>query len=77
MKERIRNICEELCCKDLFLDEELIETGLLDSFKLMELICSLEAEFQVVFQPEEISNLDNFSCVNSINAVINNKIISD
>lgn len=70
MKEKIENICEELCCKEVSMDEQLIVTGLLDSFKIMELICRLEEEFQITFLPEEISELSNFSCVNCIADII-------
>lgn len=70
MKEKIQNLCEELCCKEVSMDEQLIVTGLLDSFKIMELICRLEEEFQITFLPEEISELSNFSCVNCIADII-------
>lgn len=64
MKERILEICRELCCREISAEEELIATGLLDSFRLMELICSLEEEFEIAFLPGEIMELDHFSCVN-------------
>lgn len=73
MKEKILEMCRDLCCKELSVDEELIKSGLLDSFKLMELICSLEEEFHISFFPEEISNLDNFFCVNKIDNFIARK----
>lgn len=66
MEEKISGICEELCLKKIGWDEELIATGLLDSFRLMELICQLEKEFEITFLPEEISDLDNFSCIKNI-----------
>ena len=74
MKEKILEICRDLCCKELSEDEELIQSGLLDSFKLMELICSLEEEFDITFFPEEISKLDNFFFVNKIDNFIAMKI---
>lgn len=77
MREKILKICKDLCCKEVAADEQLIITGLLDSYKIMELICSLEGEFQIVFQPEEISELDNFSCVDRIVDIVNHKKISD
>ncbi len=73
MQERIRNICEELCCRELGEKEELIASGLLDSFKIMELICSLEESFDIVFQPEEITELDNFSCISRIAEITGRK----
>ena len=66
MEEMISKICEDLCCREILPDEELIATGVLDSFRIMELICDLEEKFQIVFLPEEISDLDNLSNVNNI-----------
>lgn len=74
MKEKIAQICRELCCRDIGMTEELIETGVLDSYKIMELICSLEMEFQITLLREDISDLSNFACVNSIADLIRRKI---
>lgn len=74
MKKKIIEICEALCCKELALDEQLILTGVMDSFKIMELICALEEEFQITFLPEEITELDNFSCINQIVDIVDKKI---
>lgn len=74
MQEKILKICEDLCCRRLLMDEELIKTGLLYSFKIMELICTLEEEFPIVFEPEEISNLEHFSSVNSIGEIVSRKL---
>lgn len=73
MKERILEICSELCCKEISAEEELIVTGLLDSFRIMELICSLEEEFDIVFLPEEIMELDHFSCVDHMAELVADK----
>lgn len=73
MKEKIIEICRELCCKEISGDEELIASGLLDSFKIMELICSLEEGFHIVFLPEEIMNLDNFETVNRMAEIVSRK----
>lgn len=73
MKNRIMKICEDLCYKKITPDEQLIMTGLLDSYKIMELICMLEKEFHITLLREEISNVDNFSCVNSIMDLVNKK----
>lgn len=73
MQERIMKLCEELCCKQVGTEEQLIAEGMLDSFKLMELICSLEEEFGITFVPDEITELDNFSTINSIVEIIKTK----
>ncbi len=77
MQEKIQDICEKLCGKDIGLDEQLIISGQLDSFNFMKLICSLEEEFHITFLPEEISDLDNFSCVNSIVGIVGRKTAFD
>lgn len=73
IKNRVMVLCKDLCHKELSEDEQLIITGLLDSFKIMELICSLEEEFCITFLPEEISELDHFSCVNHITNIVEKK----
>lgn len=73
MKRKITEICEYLCCRKISADEHLLLSGLLDSFKLMELICSLEDEFQITFFPEEISEIDHFSCVDNIYKIVSDK----
>lgn len=77
MEKRIREICEELCCKDLQPDEQLISTKLLNSFKIMELICELEEEFHIIFEPDEITNLDHFSCIAQIVTVVEKKLAGE
>ena len=74
IKEQILEICEELCCKKITSDEELIASRMLDSFKTIELINSLEEEFYIIFEPEEISGLENFSCVNNICHIVQCKL---
>lgn len=74
MKEKILNICEALCYRELAPDEQLILTGILDSFKIMELICALEEEFQITFMPDEITELDNFSCINRMVDIVGRKL---
>jgi acyl carrier protein len=74
VKGRILKICGELCCKEISMEEELIATGLFDSFKLMELICTLEEEFDIIFLPEEITELDHFSCVDHMVELLSKKV---
>lgn len=73
MKERILEICREICKRDISADEELIKTGILNSFYIMELVCRLEEEFHTTFLPEEISELDHFSSVDHMVELIFNK----
>lgn len=74
MREKILEICKELCCREVSAEEELIVTGMLNSFKIMELIYNLENEFDIVLLPDEISNLDYFSNVSNIEDLIKKKV---
>lgn len=77
MREKIWKICETICCREITADEPLIITKILDSFKLMELICSLEEEFHIQFSPEEIMELDHFSCVDHMFNLVSSKTTND
>ena len=72
-KQKVLEICEELCGRPISPTEELITTGMLNSFKIMELISVLEKEFQIIFLPEEIADLDNLSCIDNILSFIMKK----
>lgn len=74
MEERIQIICENICDQDIQPDEQLIITKVLDSFKIMDLICSLEEEFHIQFRPEEIMELEHFSSVNRITDLVTRKM---
>lgn len=71
IRNKIQQLCEELCGKHLTPEEKLLT--MLDSYKLMDLICSLEDEFQITFLPKEIADLDHFSCLNSIVELVESK----
>lgn len=73
MIERIQKICREVCGREVGKDELLLASGVLDSFKLMELICSLEEEFHILFEPEEIMELDYFSSVGQMAEIVGKK----
>lgn len=73
MRGEIAGLCRELCCQEVSAEEELIMSGLLDSFKIMELISSLEEKFHIVFNPEEIMDLDHFSTINHIAEIVSMK----
>lgn len=73
MKGKILKICRELCEREISEDEELMVSGILDSCKIMRLICSLEEEFNVVFLPDEIEELDRSCSVNDMAEMIRKK----
>lgn len=66
MKEKVLKICEEICCTEISMKDSLITTGLVDSYRILEIVNCLEEEFNVVFSPKDITNLANFSCVEAI-----------
>ena len=74
MREKIAKICEDLCCRPISREEELITSGLLDSFKIMELICSLEEAFDITFLPDEIMDLEHFSSVEKLVEFVSSKV---
>ena len=75
MKEKIQNICENICNKKLSVSEELIKSDFLDSYGIMELIDMLEKEFQIIFSLEEISDSQKFSCIKKISETVMKKIV--
>lgn len=44
-------------------DDILLETGLFDSASILELLVWLETQFDIEFEPDELS-LDNFGSIN-------------
>ena len=50
-------------------DEEIFETGLIDSFGIVELITALEEDFQIKI-PFEDMKIQNFSSINEISKFI-------
>lgn len=73
MKEKIIKICNEICCDEILEDTPLITSGILDSFKVMQLIAELESEFQMKLSTDEITNLENFFSVNRIMKLVYRK----
>lgn len=54
------------------IEADLVETGLLDSLKLVELMTSLEDEFGITISFDEIE-IDNFRSVASIAEYVNQR----
>ncbi|NBK94268.1 acyl carrier protein [bacterium 1XD21-13] len=74
MEKRVLEICEEICCQKISADEQLLEEGLLDSYRIMELVSELETEFKIVFMPKDLMELENFSSLKKIVKLIVEKI---
>lgn len=67
LKDIILNIVPEI--EDIDYTDNLIDSGILDSFMVMELIDILEEKFQAEFPPESIIP-ENFESINSIYEMI-------
>ncbi|MBU1912575.1 MAG: acyl carrier protein [Candidatus Omnitrophica bacterium] len=53
-------------------DESLFESGLIDSFGMLELVAFVQKKFGVSVKPSEVM-IENFSCVNKIVQFIDKK----
>lgn len=73
MEKKVLSICRKICCREITDEEELILSGILDSFKIMELICELEGLFGITFVPDEIMDMDNFSTVHNMAELVRQK----
>lgn len=74
MKEKVLRICEKICCRTIT-SEELLLSDRMDSFQIMELICSLEETFDIILSPDEIMDLDHFSTVDNILKLVTDKML--
>ena len=74
MENEIHNFCIKVCCKEVGMQDELIVSGLLNSYDLMELISILHERFSIEFSIEEITETNNFSTVDNLIKIVKNKI---
>lgn len=72
--ERIKEIIESHCLKEIDETDELLKSRLLDSFQLLEVICEVEETYGIELSPEEIGDLDHFSSMNNIWKLISEKL---
>jgi len=73
---KIRHLlCSVLIVEDLSVDEDLFESGYLDSLGIVNLIIALEEEFQITLPMEDL-NLEEFQSVESICKLITSLIDS-
>ncbi len=69
MEEKLLNLLAELCEEDEVknnLDEDLFESGLMDSLAFAELLFAIEENFGVIIAPSEIQRSD----INTANKII-------
>jgi acyl carrier protein len=67
-----RLLSEKVLIEASSIDTDLVETGLLDSLKLVELMTSLEDEFGITISFDEIE-IDNFRSIASIAEYVNQR----
>ena len=54
-------------------NESLVETGIIDSMGVLEIVTFLEAEFDIVLDDDEVAG-DNFESIAALTAFTENKI---
>ena len=62
-------VCKTLTIEKIELDQDLIDSGLLDSLSLVQLMVALEEEFNIKFEPEDL-NFDDYRSVRSMTEMI-------
>ena len=69
MEEKLLDLLAELCEEDEVknnLDEDLFESGLMDSLAFAELLFAIEENFGVIIAPSEIQRSD----INTANKIV-------
>ncbi len=74
MENKIYELCRRLSGKNISIEDELIESRILDSFRIIELMSELENLYQIEFTQEEITQLENFSTVKKITRTVMEKM---
>lgn len=69
MRDRIKNILEDIAGIDIGDSNNFFDDGLLDSFDLISLVEEVEQTFEIIIQPEEIIK-ENFKNIASLIALI-------
>ncbi len=72
MKETIRTLINNIIMKPVTDNEDLINTGLLDSVSIVELLMTIEKKFHIEVSLADITP-SNFSTLNTIENFINDK----
>lgn len=70
MRERLLELVQTIQpYEDIGVDSELMESGILGSVELMELLVAIEEEFHVEI-PEDRFNSENFSSISAIEKML-------
>lgn len=62
-------VCNTLTIESIPFEEDLIDSGLLDSLSLVQLMVALEEEFSIRIEPEEI-DFEDYRSVKSLTEMI-------
>ena len=62
-------VCETLTIENISYEVDLIDSGLLDSLSLVQLMVSFEEEFNIRFEPEDL-DFDDYRSVKSMTKMI-------
>ncbi len=62
-------VCKTLTLETIAFEEDLIESGLLDSLSLVQLMVALEEEFNIRIEPEDL-NFEDYRSVKSMSEMI-------
>lgn len=75
MQKKLKQILLEVNgeLKDVSAEENLLASGLIDSFDIVALVVELEETFGIKISPEEVLE-ENFSSIKNIQALIERKI---
>lgn len=63
-------VCKTLTLETIAFEEDLVDTGLLDSLSLVQLMVALEDEFDIRIEPEDL-DFDDYRSVKSMTEMIN------
>lgn len=69
----IKDIYCRYCNKIVGMDENIIETKLVSSYELFDMICEIEETLDVTFEKDDLTSIENFACVNYVIALLNDK----
>ncbi len=62
-------VCKTLTLETIAFEEDLIDSGLLDSLSLVQLMVALEEEFNIRIEPEEL-DFEDYRSVKSMTEMI-------
>lgn len=66
VEEMIEALIKKQCGEDVSRDKELLVSGVIGSFQLIEMICDLEETFDIRFRQEDLKEISYFSSVKAI-----------